>query len=308
MTRSTYLKQLKKCLPSLTTEEQNEAIQYYSDYFEEADDDQKVIEELGTPEELAKTIIEKMANVPVKTQKTGESSENDDSNYQDDFSSYDALYYEYETEDVKNLSFRFGAAQIVAVPGNNLSIETRGISADSMNCHLSPEGNLSIVNDKKVNLNFFSHDRKSRIIPRILITIPNGAKFNRLNIRIGAGSFEMRDVDFECNEGELEVGAGNLVIQKIKSNKMNFRCGMGNLIFNGSVKGVSNVDCGMGSVKLELKGRREDYSYDVKVGLGDFRINNEKKSGVCQVINESRKDNHFSVNCGMGSVNIQINE
>lgn len=306
MTRATYLKQLKKCLPSLTTEEQNEAIQYYSDYFEEADDDQKVMDELGTPEELAKTIIEKMANVPVQSSKNGNQTDEEESETQDDFSSYDALYYEYETEDVRNLSFRFGAAQIVAVPGNKLSIETRGISKDAMNCHLSPEGNLSVVNDKKVNLNFFSHDRKSRIIPRILITIPENAEFNRLNIRIGAGSFEIRDVNFSCNEGELEVGAGNLVIHSIKSKKMNFRCGMGNLVFGGSVKGASNVDCGMGSVKLELAGNREDYSYDVKVGLGDFRINDEKKSGMCQVINEARKDNHFSVNCGMGSVNIQI--
>lgn len=306
MTRATYLKQLKKNLPSLTTEEQNEAIQYYSDYFEEADDDEKVIAELGTPEELAKTIIEKMANVPVQTSKVN-AEEQDDDDQSESSSSYDALYYEFDPADIKNISFRFGAAQVVAIPGNNFSIETRGITSDAMNCHLSPEGNLSIVNDKKVNLNFFSHDRKSRIIPRILITIPDNSKFNRLSIRIGAGSFETRDVDFSCKEGELEVGAGNLVIRKITGGQMNFRCGMGNLNFAGRITGVSNIDCGMGSIKLELEGNRDDYSYDVKVGLGDFRLNDDKKSGVCQVINDVRKDNHFSVNCGMGSVNIQIN-
>ena len=59
MTREEYLNELKSSIMSLTSDEQAEAIQYYSDYFDEADDDEKVMRELGTPEELAKTIIEK---------------------------------------------------------------------------------------------------------------------------------------------------------------------------------------------------------------------------------------------------------
>ena len=69
MTREEYLNELKSSIMSLTTDEQAEAIQYYSDYFDEADDDEKVMHELGTPEELAKTIIEKFANALVDTKK-----------------------------------------------------------------------------------------------------------------------------------------------------------------------------------------------------------------------------------------------
>ena len=82
------------------------------------------------------------------------------------------------------------------------------------------------------------------------------------------------------------------------------RCGMGNLNVEGAIKGKSNIDCGMGAVKLELSGSESEYSYDAQVGLGDFKFNDEKKSGVCQVYASERKANHFSVNCGMGSVNI----
>ena len=85
------------------------------------------------------------------------------------------------------------------------------------------------------------------------------------------------------------------------------RCGMGNLNLEGTMKGKSNIDCGMGAIKLELKGNSSDYSYDAKVGLGDFKFNDEKRSGVCQVYAGTRKENHFSVNCGMGSVNIKMN-
>lgn len=305
MTRDEYLKQLKTLLLSLTTDEQNEALQYYADYFDEADDDQKVINELGTPEELAKTIIEKFANVPVKTDKVKSEQDEDDI---DEATTYDALYYVFDMADVKNISFSFGAAQVVAIPGKQLSVETRGLTSDTLNCYLSPEGNLSVKNEKKVNLNFFNHDRRSRIIPRILITIPENAEVNRLRINVGAGSFETRDVAIKCNEGYFQVGAGNMVLKTIEGGQMVFRCGMGNLNFTGEIQGSSTVDCGMGAVKMDLKGKRSDYSYDVKVGLGDFRINDEKKSGVCQVINEARKENHLSVNVGMGSVSIKIDE
>ena len=66
MTREEYLNELKSSIMSLTTDEQAEAIEYYTDYFEEADDDEKVMRELGTPEELAKTIIEKFAKTVEK--------------------------------------------------------------------------------------------------------------------------------------------------------------------------------------------------------------------------------------------------
>ena len=70
MNRDEYIKNLRTFIqPVLTLEEQEEALQYYMDYFEEADDDEKVMKELGTPEELAKTIIEKFANVPVASVK-----------------------------------------------------------------------------------------------------------------------------------------------------------------------------------------------------------------------------------------------
>lgn len=302
MTREDYLKQLENNLLSLTTEEKNEALQYYTDYFEEAGDDNKVMAELGSPEDLAKTIKEKFANVPVKSKKENDQNDNDGN----ESSAFDAMYFSYDASSVKNINFNFGAAQVVVIPGDKYSIETRGLSAESLHCYLGSDGNLSVTNEKKVNLNFFSHDRKSRVIPRVLITVPQSVNIERLKVVIGAGSFETRDINLKCQDGYFEVGAGNLLLKKIYGGRLNFRCGMGNLVFDGKTTGICNIDCGMGAVKLNVEGKPEDYSYDVKVGLGDFRFNNEKKSGVCQYVNDVRKDNHFSVNCGMGSVCIKM--
>ena len=106
MTREEYLNELKSSIMSLTSDEQAEAIQYYSDYFDEADDDEKVMRELGTPEELAKTIIEKFANALVDTKKDSGSGKNDSAEEEDGNPagcSIDALYFEFNKSEVKNL-------------------------------------------------------------------------------------------------------------------------------------------------------------------------------------------------------------
>ena len=45
MTKKQYMTALKNNIQSLTLDEQKEALQYYEDYFEEAGDDKKVMEE-----------------------------------------------------------------------------------------------------------------------------------------------------------------------------------------------------------------------------------------------------------------------
>lgn len=302
MTREEYLKELKNNILALSTEEQNEALQYYSDYFEEANDDEKVINELGSPEELSKTIIEKFANALVDSK-----SSSDKEKREETVNGYnDALYYEFKKSSVSRLNIRVGAADVAMIKGKNFSVETRGITEDAMNCYLSNDGTLYINNSKRFNLNFWNHDRRTRWIPKILITVPEGVDLEKIQISVGAGNFRAKDVDFGFATGSIDVGAGNLVLNALKGGRLNMRCGMGNIDYSGAITGSSNIDCGMGNISIRLKGNPSDYSYDAKVGLGDFKFNNEKKSGVCQIYNNERKENHFSVNCGMGSVSVKF--
>ena len=312
MTREEYLNELKSSIMSLTSDEQAEAIQYYSDYFDEADDDEKVMRELGSPEELAKTIIEKFANALVDTKAGGSENDSDEEGGRSWGSasgrSIDALYYEFSKTHVKSLSINIGAAECVIIEGDKYSVETRGILADSLNCYLNKEGSLIISNTRRINLNFWSHDRRSRIVPRILITVPHNASLKKLHVAAGAGRVVSKKLSLNCESGNIDVGAGNLVLDGIFGGRINMRCGMGNLQLDGSVSGLVNLDCGMGNVVLNLKGNPKDYSYDAKVGLGYFRFNGEQKSGVCKIYNNQKLQNHFSVNCGMGSVNVRICE
>ena len=57
MTRDKFLKELKYRIGYLPNEEQDAAMAYYIEYFEEAGDDEAVLLELGSPAEVAARII-----------------------------------------------------------------------------------------------------------------------------------------------------------------------------------------------------------------------------------------------------------
>lgn len=304
MTKEEYLLALKNCLQSLSSDEQKEALQYYSDYIDEVQDMDLVFSELGKPEDLAKTINEKFATALVQQKKEEENNDNESSA---SYGDYDALFYSFKKEDVKGLDFSFGVSEVILIPGETFTVETRGVLRSNFLCEVNSNGILVAKNIKKIQaFRFFSHDRLSRIVPRVLITIPKGVSLDSLKFAIGAGRFEAKDVLISVQKGQIEVGAGNCVVHNVSSNAMNLRCGMGRLDLSGTLKGTVNIDCGMGSVSLQLNGNENDYSYDAKVGLGEFKLNNEKKSGVCQAKSDFRKENHFSVNCGMGSVSVSL--
>ena len=306
MNREEYLKELKNCIQALPVEEQNEALDYYYNYFEDANDDEKVIAELGSPAKLAEEIKAKFACVPATKAVSEEEKENQ---YEKNTINGDpsALRFTFETEKVKNLDFALGIAEIVMISGDCFKVETRGIDPKIFRCELSERGTLIVQNTHKLpSFKFLGHENPSHKHPRILITIPKNPEFDIVHISVGAGSFTSKETCFSCKTGKLEVSAGSLIIGKILGGKFDFRCGMGNLVFSGVTTGQCNIDCGMGNTELKISGNPEDYSADAKVGLGEFKFNLQKKGGFGDLSCPEKKINHFSVNCGLGSVKISV--
>ena len=59
MTRKEYMEQLRKYLKRLPKEDYDNAIEYFSEYFDEAgpENEQQVMEELGQPKEAARELL-----------------------------------------------------------------------------------------------------------------------------------------------------------------------------------------------------------------------------------------------------------
>lgn len=306
MTREKYLSELKNNLYSLSQEEKAEALQYYSDYFEEANDDQKVINELGSPQELAKSIIEKFATALIKAE--SKNKENEDNEKSNEYN-YARIYCTFPANEIKNLHIKIGAAQVVLIANNTdfYSVETRGLNQNDLECKKDKEGSLYIENKNHLRfLNFFNHNRSSKLIPRILISIPKNSKVNNINISIGAGNLKTEELNLNFNTAKFDVGAGNISIKEFLGGRIFAKCAMGNMEYTGKITGESFIDCGMGNMLFNLKGDISQYSYNCKVGLGKVKINEESDSGISKYFSSNKKENHLSVNCGMGNVTFNI--
>ena len=305
MNREEYLNQLKLQISALPLDEQNEAMEYYFCYFEDANDDAKVIEELGSPEKLAKEIKEKFACVPA-TQKTAQTEQNSEHfNYKSTYNN--CTSFMFSKSEVRSLDLSIAMAQVVIISGENYKIESRGFEKGDLICSISPYGTLLIENKRKMPLTrFFERGAKKNWYPRLLLTVPNNAKVETLKIRIGAGTLSTKEVNIEANKACLDVGAGNLIFEKLKAARSDIRCGMGNLELKGVLTSLCKLDCGMGAVKIQIEGKAENYSYDSKVGLGEVIFNKEKKAGIAENASNNKKENHFSINCGMGSVHVEF--
>ncbi|MCQ2579704.1 MAG: hypothetical protein MJ159_03290 [Treponemataceae bacterium] len=313
MTRNEYLSRLRSCIQALPLDEQTEALEFYQDYFADADNDEAVMAELGTPEELAETIKAKFACVPANMQSSKDKdSEKADFNRR---TSSSGRSFVFENKDIRALDLSFGAAEVVMISGERFSVETRGMDPCSIRCEVTPYGTLAIDNQTRIlfdgqgnNLfsNFFRHENRKNWHPRILLTIPENAQLDSIKIRVGAGSLVTKGVSVSSSRTSLDVGAGNLVFKGIKGGLCDIHCAMGNIETSGTFTGFSKIDCAMGCIKVAVNGTAEDYSYDAQVGLGEIKFGQEKKSGINSSCT-ARKENHFLINCGMGSVTVSFN-
>lgn len=338
MDRNTYLAELRNCLAALPVEEQDEALEYFSDFFEDAENDDKVIEELGAPDKLAEEIKAQFAWVPatIDTDVTARGAAGADgtagaggrggaggaggnggaggfrpkrnAGKKSGGSTYRSagMFFEFDTDKVKNLELALGAAEIVMIPGSRWTVETRLIEPSAFRCEVTEKGTLIVDNRMRLpNLSFWQHaDRHSA--PRILLTVPENASLGVFKVSLGAGSFMTKNIAISCKAAFIDVSAGNLVLGNVRGGNWTLHCGAGNMELTGTATGNCNIDCGMGRIAMNLTGNPEQYSFAGRVGLGEISFNNTKRSGVGNIDCNERMENHFSVNCGMGQVAIKM--
>ncbi|MFA6856476.1 MAG: DUF1700 domain-containing protein [Treponema sp.] len=297
MTRQEYLSELKLQLRSLPVEEQEEALEYYRGYFDDAGNDQEVMKEFGAPEELAQSIVSKFAGIPSVRQKLKNESE-------------DGTCGSFSNDEVRSLDISLGTAEIVMIKGAFFSVDFRGIAQGDIRYGLSPFGTFSIENTKKIpDISFWTHNDSSEnkvYHPRILIRIPEHTKIDLLRLHIGAGSFDAKDVEIQSARCYVDVEAGKIVLSKVRGGAAEFHCNMGNISFTGELHGLIKANCGIGNISLVLEGNPDDYSIAAKVGLGSVRFNDLHKDGFGSIICSGQKQNHFLINCGMGNVKIKM--
>lgn len=164
--------------------------------------------------------------------------------------------------------------------------------------------------------------------PKITVEVPEQAKFDILELELGAAEAELAVDGLACEELTVDVGAGKITVDSIEvKQRMDLKvgmgmveinggtyqdvaldCGMGTLSLEGTVKGDLTGTCGMGNIELDLDGRESDYNYDLSCGMGNLNVNDISYSGIggSRIITNEGAIGTMKLDCSMGQIEVTI--
>ncbi len=209
----------------------------------------------------------------------------------------------YPAADVRRFEIDIAGAETKIIAGNDFSV----LSADIPCTVRFDSGTLSISTKRRYRVWPFGALWKS---PKVVITVPEHARPEFLSVKVGAGSLVCTDTALACGSGRVDVGMGECLLYNLDSaGDFDVKCGMGSVDLQGRITGSADINCGMGDIKMTLTGVPQDYSYTASVGMGRARINNTELNGMGGRTQSPYSGKyHLNIDCGMGSVEVQIAE
>jgi len=252
-----------------------------------------------------------------------------------DVASYtnDALYsYDETYTDVKSIDMKIEYGEINLVEGDEFSIKADNMLDDDFESYVK-DGTWMIRENDANDFHIFGFDFSAQQLfrwngdftPHYTITIPRIFVAENVIIAIGAGDMEVESINASqgtftlgagritigelviTEESEYNVGAGQMILENITANNISVECGVGDVAIEGIINGDNYIHSGVGSVKLDLQGNEEDYTYDVNAGIGSVSIGETSYNNVTnKIINSSNNANYLNLDSGIGDIDIDF--
>lgn len=245
----------------------------------------------------------------------------DNVNYDIDASMIFADGFEILTGDIsKNFSGEGILELDIEVGGCKFSMEE---SADG-DFHVEAENTRKFQGYVSGNTLFIKGTMKTGSDSEIVLQVPAGFSFERINMELGAGAMELGDMrakelDLEVGAGQITadsltvdsllvaVGMGEIVIEDMQVNKLDAQVGMGNFRAEGAVNEKVIVECAMGNIDMKLAGSEKDYDYSIECGMGNVQIGGNTYSGLGNEKDiDNDADRKMDVECAVGNIEIRF--
>ena len=212
-------------------------------------------------------------------------------------------------ENIKNLDIEIGNSNLEILKGEELKIEA------------SNQGKLKINNisntlklKEKSHMEFFWNNNKNSIkiyLPEEVIEkldldmgagklSMDGVNINTLKLDHGAGYVSIKNSEFA--KTDIDGGAGKIEIETSILNNLDLDAGVGNTtIKNSSILGKSKISTGVGNATIELKDKKEDYTFIIDKGLGSLEIDGISSDGRF-----GNGSNELKIDSGVGNLSISF--
>lgn len=206
-----------------------------------------------------------------------------------------------EFSDIKNLKIKADYCQLLIAKSKDDKIRVD----DS---RLKKENKLKMETEDdgetlRIELEMQSAEEKHQTIG---IYIPEDMTFDKVNIDVGAADMKMKDIQAKILS--IKSGASNCSVENATVGQLKTETGAGDLDFYGTVNGNIDVKCGAGDVEFDLKGKEENYNYDLRGGTGSIEIGEDTEiDGLSgnRLIDNNTSDTIQIVN-GAGNIEIDF--
>lgn len=213
----------------------------------------------------------------------------------------------------EKLLIEVGAANTVIEKGEEFALRYAGAS---FNFHEN-EGKLEIESNEGSLFSF------GGTTGQLIITVPEKMSFKKVEISAGAGDIHIESLI--CDNLDLDLGAGQVIVDSIRVNKdanidggageitvadgditnADISLGVGKAEIISRLRGNSTVEAGVGDTKLTLRGEKENYTITAETGIGDFRVDGERVSDG-EIIGDG--ENIVEIEGGIGAVRVLFEE
>lgn len=251
-----------------------------------------------------------------------------------DYDIYTPTYsFDKTYENVHRIDIDVDYGKVEIIEGDEFRIQGENLLDEGFESYVD-NGTWYIKNDHKnwfsfidigmtLKGNIFDKD----ITPQIIITLPKDFRAENITLKVRAGdvkadTIKARKGTFSVDAGLLEiaslqvlensnyhVGAGQLIIKQISANDVKIGCGVGQVKIDGTITGKSEIDNNVGSVKINLYGKWEDYSYDIVNNVGSIAIDGERMDGLAKHKRiDNKVGNFLDIKCDVGEITIDFME
>lgn len=225
----------------------------------------------------------------------------------------------YEFRDIQSLELELGLCELQVHAHDQDYI---AVSADRTGNYFrcSQEGSALILTDNRPASTISDSMKQALVLD---LTLPRQV-YDSFDLELGAGNLMLNDLS--ADSVEIDNGAGNLTLNKLSCRELDLNCGAGELkaesltasreadIELGTGTAVIaffdgetlNLDCAVGSAEVTAAGSEQDYNYQLD-GLGSIYVNHHLIGHGAVHNGSHHEDNdHLDVHNGAGrQINIQ---
>lgn len=211
--------------------------------------------------------------------------------------------------EVKKMIIDIKAAHLVIEESEEFYIENN-------NSHIEVKQNKEEINIKERSFSW-NKDTSSKVI----IHLPSNQYFEKFYLDAGAGKIDIATL--HANEIDLELGAGQVVIDNITADKeininggagefiiksgilnnLDFDMGVGHSSIEAQLLNETDIDAGVGELNIKVLGDEKEYEVDIEKGVGNVDLNGKSIGSSTKIGNGSNK---LEIDGGVGRITIDF--